>query len=106
MIIIEGVAERKNQKGETFVSLLLTGNVEMVKNKKGGFYATVRKASVPSTISLVAAKSLIGTKMPGTIKKVPCEAYMFKTQSGEEVEIDFTYEYSEEAENVAETIFS
>lgn len=105
MVTVIDAVERKNSKGETFTALILTGGVEMVKSQNGKFYATVRKASVPSTLEQSLAKRMIGQKMPGLIIKKPCEPYPYKTQSGEEIEIDFTYEYSAEAGSVEESIF-
>ena len=106
MITIIDAVERKNSKDETFVALILAGGIEMVKSQAGKFYATVRKASVPSTLTLAVAKTMLGEKMPGSIVKQPCEPYMFATKSGEEIELSFTYEYSESAENVTEAVFS
>lgn len=106
MVTIIDAVERNNSKGETFTSLILTGGIEFTKNKQGKHYATYRKASLPSTLTLAMAKSLIGTKMPGCIKKVPSEPYLFKTHTGEEIEISFSYEYSEEGETLAEAVFS
>src|SRR5687767_3540296 len=105
MVTISDAVERKNSLGETFTALILTGGVEMVKSQKGKFYATARKASVPSTLELPVAKTMIGQRMGGTIIKKTCVPYMFKTQSGEEIEIDFTYEYSDESASVEETVF-
>jgi hypothetical protein len=96
MITIIDVAERKNSAGETFTALILAGSVEMIKSMTGRFYATTRKASVPSTLSLAHAKSLIGTKMPGSIIKVPCEPYVYTTKSGDQITLDFSYSYSEQ----------
>lgn len=106
MITIIDAVERKNSNEETFTALILSGDVEMVKSKQGKFYATTRKASVPSTLSLDLARKMIGQRMPGQIIRKPCEPYMYTTQSGEEIELDFTYEYTDEAANLAETIFS
>ena|ERR1700752_2970224 len=104
MIIITDAVERKNQQGETFVSLIVTGGLEMIKSQTGKFYATTRKASVPSTLNLQIAKQMIGTKMNGNIIKKPCDPYIYKTSNGEEVELNFTYEYSEEATNFEEAL--
>ena len=41
----------------------------------GKFYATARKASVTSTFNEETAKGLIGTKMPGVIKRVESDPY-------------------------------
>jgi hypothetical protein len=106
MITIIDCAERKNQQGETFVALILSGGVEFVKSKQGKFYATSRKASIPSTLDLKLAKLMIGQQMPGTIVRKPVEPYLFTTATGEQVELDFTYEYSEQASNFTETVFN
>ncbi len=47
---------------------------------------------------------MIGQQLPGSIKKVFCDPYTFTTESGEEVEIDFTYEFSQESDNVLEDV--
>jgi hypothetical protein len=105
MVTVIDAVERKNSMGETFTAFILTGGVEMVKSQKGKFYATIRKASVPSTLAFGMAKRLIGEKMPGSIIKKPCEAYPFKTQEGDEIELSFTYEYSEQGSSMEESIF-
>ena len=106
MVTVIEAVERKNSNGDKFTALILTGGVEMVKSQKGKHYATVRKASVPSTIDLQIAKRLIGQQMPGSIVKKICEPYKYKTQGGEEIEIDFTYEYNEAATSIEESVFN
>ena len=105
MVTVIDAKERKNSDGETFTALILTGGVEMVKSQKGKFYATTRKASVPCTMEFAIAKKMIGQQMEGSIIKKLCEPYMYKTQTGEEIEIDFTYEYSAEAGSIEESVF-
>lgn len=106
MVTIIDAVQRKNSANETFTALIISGGVEMVKSQKGKFYATTRKASVPSTLELKLAKSMIGEKMPGTIIKKPCDPYLFTTDKGETIELDFTYEYSEQSANLEEAVFS
>lgn len=97
MVLIENYVIRQKNNGENFVALLVTGNVEMVKSKDSGkFYATIRKASIPTTFSEMIAKSLIGTKLEGTIEKIPCEPYNYTNPNGDEIEVDYTYEYRQE----------
>jgi hypothetical protein len=105
MVTVIDAVERKNSTGEVFTAFILTGGVEMIKSQKGRFYATIRKASVPSTLALVVAKKMIGQKMPGSIIKQPCEPYVYKTQTGEDIELCFTYEYSEQATTMEESVF-
>lgn len=105
MVTVIDALERANSQNEKFTALILSGGLELVKSDKSGkFYATVRKASIPSTLELAHAKSMVGSKIPGTIKRVPCEPYEFKTDSGEEILLEFTYEYVEDENNVAETV--
>ncbi|MBD3638340.1 MAG: hypothetical protein HUJ25_13390 [Crocinitomicaceae bacterium] len=105
MIIVQDYAVRENSDGNKFIALILAGGLEMVKSKLSGkFYATVRKASIASTVDESTAKALIGSKMPGCIKKIPCDPYEFETDSGESIELDFTYEYQEDVDNVVETV--
>ncbi len=105
MVHVSEYAIRKNSAGESFCVLVVTGNLEPVKSKKTNkFYLTVRKASIPATFPENVAKSMIGQTLPGTINKVPCEPYTFITDAGEEVELDFSYEYSAESNNVVETV--
>ncbi|MGE0567071.1 MAG: hypothetical protein AB7O73_03915 [Bacteroidia bacterium] len=106
MITIIDAVERSNSNGEKFVSLILTGGLEMVKSASGKFYATARKASVPCTLELKVAKTMIGTKMPGNIVKRPCEPYIYTTPKGEEIELSFTYEYTETNSELEEALFS
>jgi hypothetical protein len=107
MVIVNDFAVRENSKGETFIALILTGGLEMIRSKNTGkFYASIRKASIPCTFTEEVAEAMKGSKMPGTIVKVPCAPYTYLSKDGEEVEIDFTYEYQQEPLEVAETVMA
>lgn len=106
MVTVIDAVVRTNGKGENFVSLILSGGIEMVKSANGKFYATARKTSVPCTLGLPIAKSMVGTKMPGSIVKQPCEPYNYTTPKGEEIELSFTYEYVEHSQSMEESVFS
>jgi hypothetical protein len=92
--------ERVNADGEPFNALILEGDVEMVKSKETGkYYATARRASTTSTFSEERCKQLIGTTMPGTIKKVSCPEYSYTIpETGEVISLEHTYEYVPEEE--------
>ena len=105
MITVIDAVERKNSKGETFVALIIAGGVEMIRSKANKFYATVRKASVPSTLTLEFSKQIIGTRMNGMIVKKPCEPYMYETQGGDLIELNWSYCYTDSAENLSEEVF-
>ena len=106
-VIISNYAVRENADGDNFIVLILSGGIEMVQSQKTGrFYATTKKASVPCTFEEEVAKQMIGSKMSGTICKVPCEPFTYMTKSGEEIELDFNYEYRPDALEVADTVLT
>lgn len=107
MVLVSEIKLCKNQQGEQFVALVLTGGLELVTSQTTGkFYATVRKANIPCTFDAEAAKQLIGTRIEGEICKIPCEPYLYKTKEGEEVTLDYTYEYRKEVLEVSEFVIS
>jgi hypothetical protein len=42
--------------------------------------------------------------MNGSIVKLQCDPYLYKTTEGEEIELTFTYEYSEESGSFSEAV--
>jgi hypothetical protein len=106
MVTIINCALRQSKEGKQFVSLQLQGDVELVQSMETGkFYATVRRCSITSTFDEPTAKSLIGTKLPGTIKRSGCEPYDYTTETGEIISLGHTYEYvpeEREAPGIAE----
>ena len=95
MVKLTNYKIRKRSNGETFVTLELTGNLEMVQSQQTGkFYATLRKCSIPSTLDDQTAKGLIGSTMEGTISKVECDPYSYTIQStGEVITLNYSYQY-------------
>jgi hypothetical protein len=98
MVTIIGYRLAKNKDEKQFIALELQGDVEMVQSlETGAFYATARKASVSSTFSESTAKGLIGTKMPGVIKRVQSEPYNYTVvETGEVIKLAHKYEYQPE----------
>lgn len=94
MVTVTNAYWRTNEKG-TYVSLELQGDLIMIQSQKTGrHYATARKCCVYSTFDKRIADTLIGTKMPGTIERVPCEPYDFTiVQTGEVIKLAHTYGY-------------
>jgi hypothetical protein len=84
--------------GKEFISLDLQGEVEMAQSMEtGNFYATVRKASIPSTLSEEFAKGLIGTKLPGVIKRIASDPYDYTVpETGEVIQLQHRYTYQPE----------
>lgn len=85
---------REGDKGQ-YVSLELQGEITLVQSQNTGrFYATAKKCFMFSTFDEATAKSLIGTQIPGTIRRVECEAYEFTIpETGELISLAHSYEY-------------
>jgi hypothetical protein len=98
MVTIIGYRLAKNKSEKEFVILQLQGDLEMVQSlESGSFYCTARKASVTSTFNEETAKGLIGTKMPGIIKRVQSDPYDYTVvESGEVIKLAHKYEFQPE----------
>ena len=107
MVRIVNYAERHNAMGEAFYALILQSGIEMVKsNTTGRYYATAKQASVTSTFDEEACRRLVGSEIPGSIKKVPCEAHEFAVpETGEVITISSRWEYVKEGETLEENVF-
>ena len=69
------------------------GGIELIKSSKtGSFYATAFKSSITSTFNEDVCKSLIGTKLPGTVQKIDCESYEYAIPSTGEI-VMLTHKY-------------
>ena len=100
---------RESKTGETFTTLSLQGDLEMILSQASGkYYATARKTSIITTFNEEACKSLIGSKLPGSIERKPVDQpYDYKIPGSKEViQLDYTYEYNPEPANVEETVFA
>ncbi|WP_412985625.1 hypothetical protein [Pontimicrobium sp. IMCC45349] len=100
MVTIINFKERQKEDGTTFFVLELQGGIEMVKSKEtGNFYATAKRAFIPSTFDKDVCTSLIGTKMPGGIVKEVCEPFNYViTETGEEITLNHRWVYKSEDE--------
>ncbi len=90
--------------GEQFFALVVQGGLEAIKSKETGrMYFTARTARVACTFNEVTCKSLISTKLPGSIKRVATDPYEFTIQeTGEVIELSHRYEYISEEESIIE----
>jgi hypothetical protein len=79
---------------------------ESVLSKQTGKpYLTAGKTSVLCTFDDVFVKRLIGTDLPGTIERVPCDPYEYIIpMSGETITLEHTYQYSGDPVNIEETV--
>ena len=105
MVTITNVIERINSDGEDFISLVISGGVEMVQSKMTGrFYATSRTTSIPSTFEEAFAKTLIGQQIPGKIVRKECEDYQYTIPDSDEViTLAHTYEFVPESDFVPDS---
>ena len=108
MVRIVNFQKRTTEQGKEFFTLELQGGVEIVKSQETGkSYMTVRKASMSSTFDEFTCQSLIGTELPGSIKKVECEAYSYTIKdTGEIITLNHRYEYVDTEVSVPATDLS
>ena len=107
MVQVVGFKERQNGRGESFMSLIVEGGIEMVKSRETGqMYATGKRASLPCTFSKETCKGLIGQELPGTIRRVEVEPYTFADQkTGEMITLSHRWLYTQETEGIKEALF-
>ena len=98
MVTVIDYHVRQSKDGKNFISLTLQGNIEMVQSMETGkFYATARKCSVTSTFDEQTASALVGSKMPGIIKRVEASPYDYAIpETGEVIKLAHKYEYAPE----------
>jgi hypothetical protein len=106
MVTVTSFSPRKKSNGETVNTLSLLGDVEVLKSHSTGKpYLTAKRASIISSLDAETCKALIGTKLPGSIIRVPCEIYDFIVPStGETIKLDYSYEYSPDSSTADEII--
>jgi hypothetical protein len=105
MVRIVNFQKRTTEQGREFFTLELQGGVEIVKSQETGkSYMTARKASMSSTFDELTCQSLIGTELPGSIKKLECEAYSYTIKdTGEIITLNHRFEYVDTDEFVPAT---
>ncbi|SMC81257.1 hypothetical protein [Moheibacter sediminis] len=105
MVTIVNYKERLKDDETSFFVLELQGGIEMTQSKATGmFYATAKKAIIPSTFDEVTCKGLIGTQIPGSIEKQECEPYEYVVQeTGEEIILSHRWVYLPEETNQSES---
>lgn len=95
MVRISNYIKRTTEEGKDFFVLELQGGVEIVKSQETGkSYMTARKASMSCTFDELTCQSLIGTELPGSVKKVQCEEYSYTIKdTGEVITLSHRFEY-------------
>jgi hypothetical protein len=105
MVTVENYAVRQNSEGESFVVLILQGDLELVQSSvTGRFYATTKRCSISSTFNEATASMMIGKQIPGSIQREACDPYDYVIQeTGEKVTLQFRYVYSPVEQSVTES---
>ena len=95
MVRIINYKQRQKEDGTSFFVLELQGGIEFIQSQKTGkFYATAKKAFIPSTFDEMTCNALIGTQMAGRVEKTDCDPYEFTVQeTGEVISLAHRYEY-------------
>ena len=106
MVTIINFKERIKEDGTSFFVLELQGGIELAQSQKTGqFYATAKKAYIPSTFDESICKALIGTQMQGSIEKVECEPFEYTVQeTGEIIILSHRYQYVQEGVSEKDTL--
>lgn len=107
MVTISDYRVNVNSEGKSFCSLILQGDVELVRSRTTSrFYATARKTSITSTFDENTCRQLIGKTIKGSIVKVDCDEYDYIIpESGEVIRLNYNYCYVADSENVEEEVF-
>ena len=97
MVRIVNYQQRTSEQGKVFFTLELQGGIEIVKSQETGKqYITARKANMSCTFDELTCQSLIGTELPGSVRKVNCEEYDYTIKdTGEIITLSHRYEYVE-----------
>ena len=97
MVRIVNYQKRTTEEGKVFFTLELQGGIEIVKSQETGKqYITARKANMSCTFDELTCQSLIGTELPGSVRKVNCEEYDYTIKdTGEIITLSHRYEYVE-----------
>ena len=93
MVLLTGYKQVAKKDGGTFISLELTGGLELVQSSSTGkMYATVRKVNIPSTFDENIAKMMVGEKLEGTIERITVPQYEFvNKRTGEVMLLQHSY---------------
>ncbi|RAR74237.1 hypothetical protein [Flavobacterium aciduliphilum] len=102
MVRIVNYQKRTTEEGKVFFTLELQGGIEVVKSQETGkLYMTARKANMSCTFDELTCQSLIGTELPGTVRKVECEEYSYTIKdTGEIITLSHRFEYVEQEAHI------
>lgn len=93
------------ENGENFFGITVQGGVEAVRSASTSkMYFTAKTATVPTTFNEITCKSLVGTTLEGSVKKVECDSYEYTVrETGEVIMLTHRYEYISEEEAIIQS---
>lgn len=96
MVTITNYKVVETEEGDSYIRLILTGDISMVKSvQTGNFYATTRRCSISSTFDENTAKLMLGKQMQGSIVKEDCDPYEYELDGGEIIELSHRWTFSD-----------
>lgn len=101
-VTVTGYQKKKNSEGGSFFVLQIEGGVNITKSEtSGNYFATTMKTNIVASMDEVSCKALIGSELPGTVIKKEVAPYSYTIpSSGEEVMLNYKYEYVAEEEEL------
>ena len=94
MVTVTGFKVVTPEEGDSYVRLLLEGDLEMILSAKSGqYYAHVKQCSVSCTFTEATASQMIGQKMVGSIIRQEVEPYEYEID-GEVLTLKHRWVYS------------
>ena len=102
MVKIVDFKTYQKEDGTEFCTLIVQSGVEAVKSKQTGkMYLTAKTARVPCTFSEAVCESLIGSELPGVIRKVVVEPFDYTVEdTGEVITLTERNEFVSEEEAI------
>lgn len=96
MVKIIEARKAQNKEGKEFISLKLQGNIEALQSQQTGkMYLSARTCYISSTFDEATAQALIGTQLPGIVRRVASDPYQYTIKAtGEVITLAHRYEYS------------
>lgn len=102
MVTIVDYKAFQKENGEEFYALVVQGGIEAIKSKESGrTYLTAKTTTMSCTFNEITCKALIGTQLPGQIRKVEVDPYDYTDRAtGEIVELTHRYEYLSDEDGI------
>ena len=99
MVTVTNYKVVETDEGDSYIRLILSGGISMVKSKTtDNYYATNRKCSISATFDEATAKLMLGSTMPGSIIKETCDPYLYETDKGETLELTHRWVYTDKSD--------